>query len=80
MLGVPWVKKIIVIDWKFLGDKFLRIFAASSLTGWILFYLEKSFNMLNLIFIGVACYLIIIFAVKAISFADIKNLVKPRAN
>ncbi|MFA6391398.1 MAG: flippase [Patescibacteria group bacterium] len=72
LLGMPWVGKIAPYNKKLLFTKFIKLLFSSVAMGILLYLLKDDLSILLLMPIGILIYVILIFAIKAVSVKDLK--------
>jgi O-antigen/teichoic acid export membrane protein len=74
LLGLPWIGKIAPYNKRLLVSKFLKLAFSSTSMGILLYLFRNDVSILLLLPIGLAIYLFLIFAVRAVSPADVKTV------
>ncbi|MFA6524690.1 MAG: oligosaccharide flippase family protein [Patescibacteria group bacterium] len=75
-LGMPWIGKIAPYNKKLLLSKFIKLLFASTAMGVLLYLFRNKISILMLMPIGVAIYVFLIFAVRAVSINDMKSVIR----
>lgn len=74
MLGIPWVYKIAQFRIGFLMQKMFLVSVAAASMAFILFFVQNNYHLLILIPLGAIIYTAMLFAVGAITHAELQKI------
>ncbi len=76
LLGLPWVSRIIQIDWRWLGLQAVKIVFAGLCMAFILFWIQKTYPLPVVIVIGALIYTVGILLLRVVTVAQLSDIAR----